>query len=85
MFPVGGIGAAGVGGAGRLDVTPSAVGEVLQMGGQAGCRRGRGGDDSEQFVVAAGVFDHHYAASISVWEKSLPMKSSGSSARFARA
>jgi hypothetical protein len=48
------------------------VGEVVVAG------RGRG---RESLTVVS----HPHAASISVWEKSLPMNSSGSSARFAKA
>ena len=43
MLPIGSIGLAGIGRTGGLDVAAGAVGEVLQLGRQAGVRRERGG------------------------------------------
>lgn len=55
MFPVGGVGAARIGGTGRLHVAAGPIGEVPEMGRQAGVgvRKREGSGSTERSQVTA--------------------------------
>ncbi len=55
MLPVGGIGAAGVGGAGGLHIIAGAAGETFEMGGQHGGTLRKGGGEAGRFGRSPGV------------------------------